>query len=123
MPELRFNDARDTGWYTKSDGSRGYVIDGDPVDRQTWLNYRGTDDNSKVAIGVDKVKFLPIGVRGLFQEAFAPAPTLSLVSTMGQEWYSRIVLDKDRDEWADIEIESHRLPICARPDALLQGNK
>ncbi len=89
----------------------------------TWLNYRGTDDNSKVAIGVDKVKFLPIGVRGLFQEAFAPAPTLSLVSTMGQEWYSRIVLDKDRDEWADIEIESHRLPICARPDALLQGNK
>lgn len=89
----------------------------------TWLNYRGTDDNSKVAIGVDKVKFLPIGVRGLFQEAFAPAPTFSLVNTMGQEWYSRIVVDKDREEWADIEMESHRLPICTRPDALLQGNK
>ncbi|MDQ4421465.1 major capsid protein [Sphingobium sp. DEHP117] len=89
----------------------------------TWLNYRGTDDNSKVAIGVDKVKFLPIGVRGLFQEAFAPAPTFSLVNTMGQEWYSRIIVDKDREEWAEIEIESHRLPICTRPDALLQGNK
>lgn len=89
----------------------------------TWINYRGTDDNSKVAIGVDKVKFLPIGVRGLFQEAFAPAPTFSLVNTMGQEWYSRIIVDKDREEWADIEIESHRLPICTRPDALLQGNK
>lgn len=89
----------------------------------TWLNYRGTDDNSKVAIGVDKVKFLPIGVRGLFQEAFAPAPTFSLVNTMGQEWYSRIIVDKDREEWADIEMESHRLPICTRPDALLQGNK
>lgn len=89
----------------------------------TWLNYRGTDDNSKVAIGVDKVKFLPIGVRGLFQEAFAPAPTFSLVNTMGQEWYSRIIVDKDREEWADVEIESHRLPICTRPDALLQGNK
>lgn len=89
----------------------------------TWINYRGTDDNSKVAVGVDKVKFFPVGVRGLFQEAFAPAPTFSLVNTMGREWYSRIVVDKDRDEWADVEIESHRLPICTRPDALLQGNK
>lgn len=89
----------------------------------TWVNYRGTDDNSKVAVGVDKVKFLPIGVRNLFQEAFAPAPTFGFVNTMGQEWYSRIVVDRDREEWADIEIESHRLPICTRPEALLSGNK
>lgn len=89
----------------------------------TWINYRGTDDNSRVAIGADKVKFLPVGVRGLFQEAFAPAPTFGMVNTLGQEWYSRIVVDRDRDEWADIEMESHRLPICTRPDALLQGNK
>jgi len=89
----------------------------------TWVNYRGTDDNSKVAVAVDKVKFVPVGVRNLFQEAFAPAPTFGFVNTMGQEWYSRIVTDKDRDEWADIEIESHRLPICTRPEALLQGNK
>lgn len=89
----------------------------------TWINYRGTDDNSKVAIPVDKAKFFPVGVRGLFQEAFAPAPTFSLVNTMGQEWYSRIVVDRDREEWAEIEMESHRLPICTRPEALLQGNK
>lgn len=89
----------------------------------TWINYRGTDDNSKVAIGVDKVKFIPVGVRNLFQEAFAPAPTFGFVNTLGQEWYSRIVVDKDREEWADVEIESHRLPICTRPEALLQGNK
>lgn len=89
----------------------------------TWVNYRGTDDNSRVAIGVDKVKFIPVGVRNLFQEAFAPAPTFGFVNTMGQEWYSRIVVDRDREEWADIEIESHRLPICSRPEALLSGNK
>jgi hypothetical protein len=89
----------------------------------TWINYRGTDDNSQVAIGVDKVKFVPVGVRGLFQEAFAPAPTFPLVNTKGQEWYSRIVVDRDREEWADVEIESHRLPICTRPEALLSGNK
>lgn len=87
----------------------------------TWVNYRGTDDNSTVAIGATKAKFFPAGVRGLFQEAFAPAPTFSLVNTKGQEWYSRIVTDKDREEWAAVEIESHRLPICTRPETLLQG--
>lgn len=89
----------------------------------TWVNYRGTDDGSTVAIGADKVKFFPTGVRGLFQEAFAPAPTFSTVNTMGQEWYSRIVVDRDREEWAEVEIESHRLPICTRPEVLLSGNK
>ncbi len=87
----------------------------------TWVNYRGTDDNSTVAIGATKVKFFPVGVRGLFQEAFAPAPTFSLVNTRGQEWYSRIVMDEKREEFADIEIESHRLPICTRPEVLLRG--
>lgn len=89
----------------------------------TWVNYRGTDDNSKVAIPSDKAKFFPMGVRGVFQEAFAPAPTFEFVNTMGQEWYSRIITDMDRQEWAKVEVESHRLPICTRPDALLQGNK
>lgn len=87
----------------------------------TWINYRGTDDNSTVAVASTKVKFFPIGVRGLFQEAFAPAPTFDLVNTMGQEWYSRIITDKDRNEWAAVEIESHRLPICTRPEVLLSG--
>lgn len=87
----------------------------------TWINYRGTDDNSTVAIGATKVKFFPVGVRGLFQEAFAPAPTFDLVNTRGQEWYSRILVDRDRNEWADVEVESHRLPICTRPEVLLRG--
>lgn len=87
----------------------------------TWINYRGTDDNSKVAIASDKVKFIPMGVRGLFVEAFAPAPTMPLVNSRGQEWYSRIITDKDREEWAKVEVESHRLPICTRPEGLLSG--
>lgn len=87
----------------------------------TWINYRGTDDNSTVAIPTTKVRFFPVGVRGLFQEAFAPAPTFDLVNTRGQEWYSRIVTDDKRNEYADVEVESHRLPICTRPEVLLSG--
>lgn len=86
-----------------------------------WINYKGTDDNTTVAVGATKCKIFATGVRGLFQEAFAPAPTFDLVNTLGQEWYSRIVTDKDRQEWAAVEIESHRLPICTRPETLLQG--
>lgn len=89
----------------------------------TWINYRGTDDNSAVAIAADKCKIFPVGVRGLFQEAFAPAPTFDTINTLGQEWYSRVLVDEKRNEWADVEMESHRLPICTRPEVLLQGNK
>lgn len=88
----------------------------------TWVNYRGTDDNSTVAIAPEKARFFMLGVPGLFIEAFAPPPTFGLVNTLGQEWYSRIILDDKREEWADVEVESHRLPICTRPESLLQGN-
>lgn len=41
-PLCRFTDFDlSTGWYMGSDGVRRFVIDGDPVDRQTWLNYVG----------------------------------------------------------------------------------
>lgn len=89
----------------------------------TWINYKGSDDNSKVAVASAKAKFFPMGVRGLFQEAFAPAPTFEFVNTLGQEWYSRIIVDEKRKESATVEVESHRLPICTRPDALLMGDK
>ncbi|PZU59825.1 MAG: major capsid protein E [Sphingobium sp.] len=87
----------------------------------TWINYKGTDDNSKVAVPASKVKFFPSGVRGLYQEAFSPAPTFPTVNTLGLPWYSRVVVDKDREEWADVELETYRLPICTRPETLLTG--
>jgi len=89
----------------------------------TWVNYQGTDDNSTVAVATDKCRIFPMGVRGLFQEAFAPAPTFGTVNTLGRPWYSRVVVDDKRDEWADLEMETHRLPICTRPEVLLSGRK
>lgn len=87
----------------------------------TWINYRGTDDNTRVAIPTDDARFFATGVRDLFVEAFAPAPTFDLVNTRGQEFYSRIHRPDDRNEMVDIEVESHRLPICTRPETLLSG--
>ena len=86
-----------------------------------WINYRGTDNNSQVAIPTAKARFFPIGVRDLFQEVLSPAPTMPLVNTMGLPWYSRVITDKDREEWARIEMETHRLPMCTRPETLFSG--
>lgn len=87
----------------------------------TWINYRGTDDNSAVAIPTAEARFFPMGVRDLFQEAFAPRPAFQFVNTRGQEWYSHIVRDTDHDEWVKVYLESYRLPICTRPEALRNG--
>lgn len=88
-----------------------------------FVNYRGTDDNSKVAVGTDKCAFFPAGAPGVFKMAFAPAETFEWVNTPGREAYPMIVVDKDRQMWADIELYSYPLPICTRPAALQRAKR
>ena len=84
----------------------------------TFWNYRGTDDNSAVAVPAGKCKFFPAGA-GIFQEVFAPADErFEFVDTPGQEAYSWIVLDEKRNEWADVEMRSYPLFMCTQPSAL-----
>jgi hypothetical protein len=85
-----------------------------------WHNYRGTDDNSTVAIPAKKVKFFPVGAP-IFQIAHAPAERFEFVNTPGQETYSWIVADRDRDSWADVEQYSYPLHVCLMPQALDAG--
>lgn len=86
----------------------------------TFHNYRGTDDNSTAAVGTDKVKFFPVGA-GIFQRADAPSERIEFINTPGQEAYSFIVPDRDRDSWADVEMYSYPLFVCTMPSALASG--
>lgn len=86
-----------------------------------WLNYRGTDDNSTVAVGSNKVRFFVRGIPGLFEIAHSPAESFEFVNTPGQQLYSRIVPDTARNEWVQIEVMSYPLAICTRPETLLRG--
>lgn len=87
----------------------------------TFWNYRGTDDNSTVAVPDKKVKFFPAGA-GIFQEVFAPADEkFQFIDTPGQAAYSWIVTDMQRDMWADVEMYSYPLFMCTQPSALAQG--
>jgi hypothetical protein len=87
-----------------------------------FVNYRGTDDGSTVAIDTNKAKFFPINA-GIFQIAQAPAETFDFVNTLGQQMYSWIVTDKDRNAWADVEMYSYPLPVCTMPQALYRAKR
>ena len=87
-----------------------------------YANYRSTDDESTVAIGTDKCKFFPIGA-GIFQTAYAPAETFDFVNTPGQQLYTWLVNDKDRNAWVDVEMYSYPLHVCTMPQALHQGRR
>ena len=88
-----------------------------------WINYRGTDDNSTVAIPTDKVKFFPRGARGVFELALAPGESLDFVNTKGLPRYAMVVPDLNRNEFVDVELKSYPLPYCTRPEMLLRGRR
>lgn len=88
-----------------------------------WINYRGSDDNSEVAIPTDDAIIFPTGVPGMFQHVMGPGETFETVNRMGQRVYPLIVRDKDRDMWVQPEIYSYPLMLNTRPDLVLRATR
>lgn len=82
----------------------------------TFVNYRGTDDGT-FGVAAGQCNFFPMGA-GIFRWAMSPGERFEHLGTVGQETYSAIVTDKDRDSWADVEVMSYPLPVCIMPSAL-----
>lgn len=87
----------------------------------TWVNYRGTDDGTSVAIGTNSVKFFPSGANGVFQVAWGPGEFFDSVNMPGVPLLPLIVPDTDRNAYADIELYSYPLHVCTRPLTLRRG--
>ena len=87
----------------------------------TWHNYRGTDDNSTVAIDTDEAKFFPVGARDVFKKAMAPAEFGPYINTLGQDTYAMNIPDRDRQAWTRGELYSYPLYFVQRPDVLRKG--
>lgn len=87
----------------------------------TWVNYQGTDDNSTVAVAATKCHLFPANVPGLFQVAHAPATYAETVNTPGLPFYSKMAPDLNLNEFVDLDVQSHCLPICTVPRVLIQG--
>lgn len=84
----------------------------------TFHNYRGTDDNSTVAIATNEAKFFPVGARDLFKVAYSPLESLDFVNTPGRKRYMMNVPDRDRQMWTKGELYSYPLYICQQPRVL-----
>jgi hypothetical protein len=86
-----------------------------------WINYRGSDDNSTVAIGTNAAKFFPVGAPGAFQVAWAPSESAQWINQPGKPIYVQPIIDRDRNEFFRSEVKSYPLHICTRPEMLLSG--
>lgn len=84
----------------------------------TWHNYRGTDDNSTVAVPTNQAKFFPVGAKDVFKQAMAPAEFGPYVNTRGQDTYAINIVDKDRQAWTKGELYSYPLYLCTMPEVL-----
>lgn len=91
----------------------------------TFHNYRGTDDNSTVAIAVNEAKFFPVGAQEVFKHVMAPADEFTpFISAPGQSVYSMNVRDvaySPNERWIRNEMYSYPLMICQRPEILRKG--
>ena len=103
------------------DNSQGAAFDAFDFAGITWVNYRGSDDNSTIKIADDKVKFFPVGAPGVFREANAPGETVEWVNTPGKPVYVLPIFDMQRRMWWKMEAYAYPLFICTRPEVLLSG--
>ncbi len=87
----------------------------------TFVNYRGTDDGSAIAIGDTKCKFFPVGAPGVFGVAYAPFEAADFVNTPGLDQYAIVVWDQERRFWWQPEIYSYPLHYCTIPELLLRA--
>ena len=81
----------------------------------TFVNYRGTDDASTVAISTSKCKFFPVGAIDMFGVAFSPGESFDVVNTMGLPLYNMMVRDLDRNMWVKSEVYSYPLFLAYKP--------
>lgn len=103
------------------DNSQGAAFEAFTFAGITWLNYRGSDDNTTIKIADDKVKFFPVGAPGVFREANAPGETVDWVNTPGKPVYVLPIFDMQRRMWWKMEAYAYPLFICTRPEVLLSG--
>jgi hypothetical protein len=113
---LNWSDAKDL-----RDGSQGAAFEGFEFAGVTWLNYRGSDDNTTIKIADDKVKFFPVNAPGIFREANAPGETMDWVNTPGKPVYVLPIIDQQRRMWWKMEAYAYPLFICTRPEVLMSG--
>lgn len=85
-----------------------------------WINYRGSDDKSTIAVPDAGGYVFPRFAPGIFQRALSPAEFMPWVNTRGRPNYVLTIPDRDRQAWQRLEMYSYPLHLCTRPEVLRQ---
>lgn len=110
-------------WAAAADLRQNMAFESFPFGGIVFHNFRGTDDDTTIAIAPDKAKFFPVGARGVFQTAWSPAEFMEFVNTPGRDLYALTIPDRDRNAWVRVELYSYPLFICTRPEMLLRAKR
>jgi hypothetical protein len=91
----------------------------------TWINFRGTDDGTTIALATNDAIFFPIGARDVFRNYLSPGERFRDQGKRGEEVYLIVTPDprENMDEWVDVRVRSYPLPICIYPKALMKGTR
>lgn len=89
-----------------------------PLGGVMWFHYRGTDDNSTIAIASNTAKVFPVGVPGMWQHIMGPMnESIPLINQPGLRYYPFLERDKsEKQQWVQPEIYTYPLMVNARPD-------
>jgi len=89
----------------------------------TWMHFRGTNDNSTIALGANEIRFFPVGGVDLFKEYRAPGEDMNHINQYGDEFYSIVSPDNriNMMMFVDIYLMSYFINICIKPGVLLKG--
>jgi len=87
-----------------------------------WHNFRGTADDTTIAIPDNKVIFYPVGT-DIFKVFYGPHDSFATVNTPGVPMYVVQTFDRDRDQWVRYENWTYPLIACLQPACLQRGKK
>ena len=89
-----------------------------------WINYRGTDDNSTVAVAAAEAKFFPANAPGVFKVAWAPSESMEAANQPGVPIRPLTLPDTSgRNAFVDVEVYSYPLYVCTRPLTLRRAKR
>jgi hypothetical protein len=87
-----------------------------------WINYRGSDDATTIAVPTNQCAFFPKNAPGVFEVYYAPGETFEDVSKPGEPFYVYNLPDPTgKNAFQEFEINSFPLHICVRPETLQVG--
>jgi hypothetical protein len=102
-------------------GAVGRAFDTFTFGEMEFVNYRGSDDNTTVAIAAGQAKLVILGVPGLYRRFNGPGETMETVNTIGLPLYSMLVRDLQRNMWVQPEVYAYPLHMITRPEIALRG--